>query len=131
MFKESQSMETWHQALDIDLCLISQELQTNCYSTSSSLTDVLRKLFQVETLKFNLEFYFFILHFSIPKILYYFIVYIYTIKYILFFFILHLSIADLPKKAMTPHSSTLAWKIPWTEEPGRLQSMGSHRVGHN
>ena len=34
------------------------------------------------------------------------------------------------EKAMTPHSSTLAWKIPWTEEPGRLQSMGSRRVGH-
>ena len=32
---------------------------------------------------------------------------------------------------MTPHSSTLAWKIPWMEEPGRLQSMGSLRVGHN
>ena len=35
------------------------------------------------------------------------------------------------EKAMTPHSSTLAWKIPWTEEPGRLQSMGSQRVGHD
>ena len=34
-------------------------------------------------------------------------------------------------KAMAPHSSTLAWKIPWTEAPGRLQSMGSLRVGHN
>ena len=34
-------------------------------------------------------------------------------------------------KAMAPHSSTLAWKIPWTEEPGRLQSMGSLGVGHN
>ena len=33
--------------------------------------------------------------------------------------------------AMAPHSSTLAWKIPWTEEPGRLQSMGSLRVGHD
>ena len=33
--------------------------------------------------------------------------------------------------AMAPHSSTLAWKIPWMEEPGRLQSMGSHRVGHD
>ena len=32
---------------------------------------------------------------------------------------------------MASHSSTLAWKIPWTEEPGRLQSMGSQRVGHN
>ena len=35
------------------------------------------------------------------------------------------------EKAMAPHSSTLAWKIPWAEEPGRLQSMGSRRVGHN
>ena len=34
-------------------------------------------------------------------------------------------------RGMAPHSSTLAWKIPWTEEPGRLQSMGSLRVGHN
>ena len=33
--------------------------------------------------------------------------------------------------AMAPHSSTLAWKIPWTEEPGGLQSMGSLRVGHD
>ena len=32
---------------------------------------------------------------------------------------------------MAPHSSTLAWKIPWTEEPGGLQSMGSLRVGHD
>ena len=32
---------------------------------------------------------------------------------------------------MAPHSSILAWKIPWTEERGRLQSMGSLRVGHN
>ena len=35
------------------------------------------------------------------------------------------------EKAMAPHSSTLAWKIPWLEEPGRLQSMGSLRVGHD
>ena len=35
------------------------------------------------------------------------------------------------EKAMVPHSSTLAWKVPWTEEPGRLQSMGLLRVGHN
>ena len=32
---------------------------------------------------------------------------------------------------MTTHSSILAWKIPWTEEPGRLQSIGSQRVGHD
>ena len=36
-----------------------------------------------------------------------------------------------PEKAVAPHSRTLAWKIPWTEEPGRLQSMGSLRVGHD
>ena len=35
------------------------------------------------------------------------------------------------EKEMATHSSTLAWKIPWTEEPGRLQSMGSQRVGHD
>ena len=35
------------------------------------------------------------------------------------------------EKAMATHSSALAWKIPWTEEPGRLQSMGSQRVGHD
>ena len=37
----------------------------------------------------------------------------------------------LIEKAMAPHSSTLAWKIPWTEEPGRLQSMGSLGVGRD
>ena len=37
----------------------------------------------------------------------------------------------LLEKAMAPHSSTLAWKTPWAEEPGRLQSMGSQRVGHD
>ena len=35
------------------------------------------------------------------------------------------------EKAMATHSSTLAWKIQWTEEPGRLHSMGSQRVGHD
>ena len=35
---------------------------------------------------------------------------------------------DPPEKEMAIHSSTIAWKIPWTEEPGRLQSMGSKRV---
>ena len=35
------------------------------------------------------------------------------------------------KKAMAPHLSTCAWKIPWMEEPGGLQSMGSRRVGHD
>ena len=38
---------------------------------------------------------------------------------------------DPLEKEMATHSSTLAWKIPWTEEPGRLQSMESQRVGHN
>ena len=38
---------------------------------------------------------------------------------------------DPLEKEMATHSSTLAWKIPWMEETGRLQSMGSQRVGHN
>ena len=38
---------------------------------------------------------------------------------------------DPLEKEMAIHSSTIAWKIPWTEEPGRLQSMGSLRVGHD
>ena len=38
---------------------------------------------------------------------------------------------DLLEKEMATHSSILAWKIPWMEEPGRLKSMGSQRVGHD
>ena len=38
---------------------------------------------------------------------------------------------DLLEKEMATHSSILAWKIPWAEEPGRLQSMGSQRVRYN
>ena len=37
----------------------------------------------------------------------------------------------LVEKEMATHSSVLAWRIPWTEKPGRLQSMGLHRVGHD
>ena len=45
----------------------------------------------------------------------------------MFFLLLHFYL----EKAMAPHSSTLAWKIPWMEEPGGLQSMGLRRVGHD
>ena len=45
--------------------------------------------------------------------------------------VLSLDQEDPLEKEMATHSSTLAWKIPWTEEPGRLQSMGSQRVGHD
>ena len=38
---------------------------------------------------------------------------------------------DPLEKEIATHSSTVAWKIPWMEEPGRLQSMGLQRVGHN
>ena len=38
---------------------------------------------------------------------------------------------DLLEKEMATHSSILAWRMPWTEEPGGLQSMGSQRVGHD
>ena len=49
-------------------------------------------------------------------------------KFFLIYF--HKSQPEL-EKATVPHSSTLAWKIPWMEEPGRLQSMGLLQVGHN
>ena len=60
-------------------------------------------------------------------------------KYILYIFVFVVSEKNqtlevryyYPCRAMAPHSSTLAWKIPWTEEPGGLQSMGSLRVGHD
>ena len=42
-----------------------------------------------------------------------------------------MDLESVMEKAMAPHSSTLAWEIPWTEEPGRLQSMGSLRVRHD
>ena len=45
--------------------------------------------------------------------------------------VLSLGWEDPLEKEMAAHSSTLAWKIPWTEEPGGLQSMGSKRVGHD
>ena len=38
---------------------------------------------------------------------------------------------DALEESMITHSSILAWRVPWTEEPGGLQSTGSHRVGHN
>ena len=52
-------------------------------------------------------------------------------KFCISVFIIYAVTVALLEKAMAPHSSTLAWKIPWTEEPGRLQSMGSLRVGHD
>ena len=42
-----------------------------------------------------------------------------------------LGLEDPREKEMATHSSALAWKIPWMEEPGRLQSMGLQRVGHD
>jgi len=45
--------------------------------------------------------------------------------------VLSLGWEDPLEKGMTNHSSILAWRIPWTEEPGGLQSMGSQRVGHD
>ena len=71
--------------------------------------------------------------FSEPFILFHWFMYFFLCSY-------HTVLITLPsnkpsrdrvEKAMAPHSSTLALKIPWTEEPGRLQSMGSWRVGHD
>ena len=53
-----------------------------------------------------------------------------SIQFVVLLSLFH-QIANSAEKAMAPHSSTLAWTIPWTEEPGRLQSMGSRRVGHD
>ena len=53
----------------------------------------------------------------------------YKVKIIII--IINITQYSLVEKAMAPHSSTLAWKIPRTEEPGGLQSMGSLRVGHD
>ena len=51
---------------------------------------------------------------------------------IIFIFYIHICICkSSQEKAMTPDSSTLAWEIPWTKEPGGLQSMGLLRVGHD
>ena len=47
------------------------------------------------------------------------------------FWVKKVVIAYIWEKAMAPHSSTFAWKIPWAEEPGRLQSVGLLRVGHD
>ena len=54
-----------------------------------------------------------------------------AIQWALVDYLFHIQWCVYFEKAMVPHFSTLAWKIPWTEEPGRLQSMGSLRVGHN
>ena len=55
-------------------------------------------------------------------------VYVYIHVYMDMYIYIHTHILE---KAMAPHSSTLAWRIPWMEEPDRLQSMGSLRVGHD
>ena len=54
-----------------------------------------------------------------------------TTEYLESFIIIHIALSIHSEKAVASHSSTLAWKIPWMEEPGRLQSMGSLRVGHD
>ena len=58
-------------------------------------------------------------------------IYTHTHIYIYIYTEIYIQLAFKLEKAMAPHSSTLAWKIPWMEEPGRLQSMGSLRVRHN
>ena len=83
------------------------------------------------------SFFIFLLKYSWFAIMsFWYIVTLFSCIYIFFFImvyyrILKILIVPCAEKAMAPHSSTLAWKIPWTEEPGRLQSMGSLRVGHD
>ena len=52
-------------------------------------------------------------------------------KMFIYFWLCWVFIVAQAEGAMAPHSSTLAWRIPWAEEPGKLQSMGSRRVGHD
>ena len=63
-----------------------------------------------------------------PQHLWFKVVWIFI--FILFYFFCH-SNSHIVEKEMATHSSILAWKIPWTEEPGGLMSMGSHRVEHD
>ena len=58
-------------------------------------------------------------------------IYIYIYIYIYFFFFFKILFTLFLEEAMATHSSTLAWKIPWMEEAGRLQSTGLLRVGHD
>ena len=58
-------------------------------------------------------------------------IYIYIIEYIHSFIDIYVYLYTYREKAMATHSSTLAWKISWMEEPGRLQSMGLLRVRHD
>ena len=75
---------------------------------------------------------------SSAQIFYPFLMYFWSFFHLLlcFFFVIELyeffiHFSPYLEKVMAPHSSTLAWKIPWTEEPVRLQSMGLLRVGHD
>ena len=54
-----------------------------------------------------------------------------TLKVFLKALIVSIRVVSLMEKDMATHSSILAWRIPWAEEPGRLKSMGSQRVRHN
>ena len=80
------------------------------------------------------------MYICIPSFLDFLTIYITTeywagfpVLYNRFFLLIHFihRISGVLEKEMATHSSVLAWRIPWTEKPGRLQSMGSHRVGHN
>ena len=62
---------------------------------------------------------------SLPSSIFYIYIYIYIFFYIICFYIVY------SENVMAPHSSVLAWRIPWMEEPGKLQSMGSLGVGHD
>ena len=63
------------------------------------------------------------------SVIYIYFIYFSVMVYHRILNIVHYAIQS--EKAMAPHFSTLAWKIPWMEEPGRLQSMGLLKVGHD
>ena len=140
MWYEFHSFEgpgAWDPVPQLKTSEEGQQTSLNAELTPSSVLDTLSSFIHAETLLHS--------HLSVYSVLTLFsnsflslpysaIVYI-DFKNLLMFlkkgiFVLYVCTVHL-EKAMAPHSSTLAWRIPWTEEPGRLQSMGSLRVRHD
>ena len=68
---------------------------------------------------------------AFKSLIYFEFIFVYGVRKCSNFILLHVAVQFSQEKAVATHSSTLAWKIPWTEEPGRLQFMGWQGVRHN
>ena len=119
----------------VSLFYVTALCQTQKFRVSCS--KCLHLFFHLHKLKFSCSCFLitacacpFIISFFDPK-LHFPRLYVFSQYIPLYLFLFWLFLWPPSEKAMAPHSSTLAWKIPWTEEPGGLQSMGSLRVGHD